>query len=155
QVGRAISVALAPSTICRRTHARSCVSSRSLRACPSPTSPWGAPATRSSRRHSDPMRILVVGSGGREHALVWALQRSGGPHDVLAAPGNAGIAVVAPCVPVDVGDSGAVARVAEDVGADLVVVGPEVPLVAGAAQAVRAGGRLAFGPDADGARLEG
>jgi phosphoribosylamine--glycine ligase len=101
------------------------------------------------------LKILVVGSGGREHALVWALQRSASAPEVIAAPGNPGIAAVTECHPVDANDPGAVAALADDLAADLVVVGPEAPLVAGVADAVRAAGRLAFGPGADGARLEG
>ena len=100
-------------------------------------------------------RVLVVGSGGREHALVWALQRSPGAPEVFAAPGNPGIAEHSLCFPIDPADPGAVAQLADDLGVDLVVVGPEVPLVAGVADAVRARGRLAFGPGAAGARLEG
>src|SRR5947209_2520479 len=101
------------------------------------------------------MKLLVVGSGGREHALVWALLRSPGASEVVAAPGNPGIAELARCVPLAAADASAVAALADDVNADVVVIGPEVPLVAGAADAVRARGRLAFGPGADGARLEG
>lgn len=100
-------------------------------------------------------RVLVVGSGGREHALVWALQRSPGAPEVFAAPGNPGIAEHSLCFPIDPADPGAVAQLADDLSVDLVVVGPEVPLVAGVADAVRARGRLAFGPGAAGARLEG
>jgi phosphoribosylamine--glycine ligase len=101
------------------------------------------------------MRTLVVGSGGREHALVWALVRSSDPSEVFAAPGNPGIAERALCFPIDPSDPAAVAQLADDLSVDLVVVGPEVPLVAGVADAVRARGRLAFGPGAAGARLEG
>ena len=101
------------------------------------------------------MRVLVVGSGGREHALVWALTRSPGTSEVFAAPGNPGIAELALCFPIEVSDPGAVAQLADDLAVDLVVVGPELPLVAGVADAVRARGRLAFGPGAAGARLEG
>jgi phosphoribosylamine--glycine ligase len=101
------------------------------------------------------VRVLVVGSGGREHALVWALRRSASAPEVFAAPGNPGIAELALCFPINPSDPGAVAQLADDLAADLVVIGPEVPLVAGAADAVRARGRLVFGPGADGARLEG
>jgi len=101
------------------------------------------------------LRTLVVGSGGREHALVWALRRSTRAPEVFAAPGNPGIAELALCFPIDAADPSAVAQLADDLAVDLVVVGPEVPLVAGVADAVRARGRLAFGPGAAGARLEG
>jgi phosphoribosylamine--glycine ligase len=101
------------------------------------------------------VKILVVGSGGREHALVWGLQRSPAAPEVVAAPGNPGIATSARCVPVDASDPSVVAQLADDLDADLVIVGPEGPLVAGAAEAVRERRRLAFGPDAAAARLEG
>jgi phosphoribosylamine--glycine ligase len=101
------------------------------------------------------VRFLVIGSGGREHALVWGLLRSPSAPEVIAAPGNPGIAAVARCVAVDANDPASIAQVADDLAADVVVVGPEGPLVAGAADAVRARGRLAFGPGTAGARLEG
>jgi phosphoribosylamine--glycine ligase len=99
------------------------------------------------------VRILVIGGGGREHALAWRLAAAG--HDVTAAPGNPGIARVARCVPVAVDDHDAIAALALDGGCDLVVVGPEAPLVAGLADRLRARGVATFGPGADGARLEG
>ncbi len=99
------------------------------------------------------MKILVVGSGGREHALAWGLARHG--HQVIAAPGNPGIAEVAECAPVKVDDLEGQARLAAERGVDLVVVGPEAPLVAGLADVIRAKGILCFGPGAGGARLEG
>jgi len=101
------------------------------------------------------LRVLVVGSGGREHALVWALQRSPSRPEVFAAPGNPGIAETALCFPIDPAEPAQVAQLADDLDADLVVVGPEVPLVAGVADAVRARGRRCFGPGTAGARLEG
>ncbi len=101
------------------------------------------------------MRVLVVGSGGREHALAHALAQSPTVDEVIGAPGNPGIAALGRCLPVEAGDAGAVADLADEVAADLVVVGPEVPLVAGAVDAVEARGRLAFGPRAAAARLEG
>jgi phosphoribosylamine--glycine ligase len=100
-------------------------------------------------------RVLVVGSGGREHALVWALHRSPSTSEVFAAPGNPGIAETALCFPIDPSDPSQVAQLADDLTVDLVVVGPEVPLVAGVADAVRARGRACFGPGEAGARLEG
>jgi phosphoribosylamine--glycine ligase len=101
------------------------------------------------------VRVLVVGSGGREHALAHTLARSSGVREVIGAPGNPGIAALGRCLPVKADDPRAVADLADEVAADLVVVGPEVPLVAGVVDAVEARGRLAFGPRAAGARLEG
>jgi phosphoribosylamine---glycine ligase len=101
------------------------------------------------------VRILVVGGGGREHAIVWGLQRSPDALEVFAAPGNAGIAETALCFPVDPHDPSAVAQLADDLDADLVVVAADRQLVNGVADAVRARGILAFGPGSDGARLEG
>lgn len=100
-------------------------------------------------------RVLVVGGGGREHTLAWTLSRSTEVGEVVSAPGNPGAAEIGECRPLDVSDSAAVADLADALDASLVVVGPEVPLVAGAVDAVRARGRAAFGPTADGARLEG
>jgi len=101
------------------------------------------------------VRVLVVGSGGREHALAHGLAQSPAVEEVIGAPGNPGIAALGRCLPVRSGDAKAVADLADEVGADLVVIGPEVPLVAGAVDAVEARGRLAFGPRAAAARLEG
>jgi phosphoribosylamine---glycine ligase len=100
-------------------------------------------------------RVLVIGGGGREHALAWALARSPSVGEVVAAPGNPGIEAIGRCVAVDPKDPAAVARLAHDLAADLVVVGPEEPLVAGVADAVAASGRPVFGPGAAAARLEG
>ncbi|QCR18347.1 phosphoribosylamine--glycine ligase [Agrococcus sp. SGAir0287] len=100
------------------------------------------------------MRILVLGSGAREHAIITALLRDG-EHSVIAAPGNAGIAQVVETVRVDQNDGDLVARLATDVGAELVVIGPEAPLVAGVADAVRAAGIPVFGPSKRAAQLEG
>lgn len=100
-------------------------------------------------------RILVVGAGGREHALAWRLARSESVDEVVAAPGNPGMAPFARCEPLDASDPQAVAALADDVGADLVVIGPEGPLVAGVADAVASRGRPVFGPGAAAARLEG
>jgi phosphoribosylamine--glycine ligase len=100
------------------------------------------------------MKSLVVGGGGREHALARALAREPGA-EVHAAPGNPGMAAVATLHEVDPLDGAAVAALAVSLGADLVVVGPEAPLVAGVADAVRASGIAAFGPSAEAARLEG
>lgn len=101
------------------------------------------------------MRVLVIGSGAREHALVTSLLNDPSVTFVACAPGNAGIAEQVDCSPIDVTDPGAIALRAVDVSADLVVIGPEVPLVAGAADAVRDAGIACFGPSALAAQLEG
>ena len=101
------------------------------------------------------MRVLVVGSGAREHALLTALRRDPAVDRLIAAPGNAGIAAIAEQRAVDVTSGDAVAALAHDVGADLVVIGPELPLVIGVADAVRAAGIACFGPSAAAARIEG
>jgi phosphoribosylamine---glycine ligase len=98
-------------------------------------------------------RVLVVGSGGREHALAWALRRAPTVAEVVVAPGNAGIASVARCVPLPAHvDEVAAMAVAE--GVDLVVVGPEAPLAAGLADACVRRGVLVYGPSAAATRLE-
>jgi phosphoribosylamine---glycine ligase len=101
------------------------------------------------------VRVLVVGAGGREHALAWGLARSPEVSEVVVAPGNPGTEPIGRRVPLDVRDPAAVAQLADDLDIDLVVVGPEEPLVLGAADAVAARGRVVFGPVAAGARLEG
>jgi phosphoribosylamine--glycine ligase len=101
------------------------------------------------------MKVLVVGGGAREHALCLALSRDPAVSWLLCAPGNAGIADIATVQPVAVADPLAVADLAADAEADLVVIGPEGPLVAGAADAVRAAGIACFGPSAAAARIEG
>jgi phosphoribosylamine---glycine ligase len=101
------------------------------------------------------MRVLVIGAGGREHALALALARDPGVSEVHAAPGNPGIGGVATLHEVDPMDGVAVAALARDLDAGLVVVGPEAPLVAGVADAVTAVGIPCFGPSAEAARLEG
>lgn len=101
------------------------------------------------------MRILVVGTGAREHALVRALSLDPAVTELHAAPGNPGIGRLATLHPVDQLDGAQVAALATRLGADLVVVGPEAPLVAGVADAVRAAGVPVFGPSGEAARLEG
>ncbi|MGZ4504981.1 MAG: phosphoribosylamine--glycine ligase, partial [Nocardioidaceae bacterium] len=101
------------------------------------------------------MRALVIGTGGREHALALALARDPQVTEVHAAPGNPGMAAVATLHDVDPLDGAAVADLAEKVDADLVVVGPEAPLVAGVADVVRERGISCFGPSRAAARLEG
>ena len=100
------------------------------------------------------MRILVIGSGGREHALAWKLSQSPSVH-VYASPGNPGMARCGDCIPAGEGTPKALLAVAESVNADLTVVGPEAPLVAGVVDAFRAAGRAIVGPTAENARLEG
>ncbi|WP_286930948.1 MULTISPECIES: phosphoribosylamine--glycine ligase [Aeromicrobium] len=101
------------------------------------------------------MKVLVIGTGGREHALSLALSRDSQVTEVHAAPGNPGMAAVATLHPVDPLDGAAVADLATRIGAGLVVVGPEAPLVAGVADAVREAGIACFGPTAEAAQLEG
>lgn len=100
------------------------------------------------------MKVLVIGSGAREHAIVHSLRSDPAVTAIVSAPGNAGIAEDVPTRPVDATDPAAVADLAVAEGADLVVVGPEAPLVAGVADAVRAAGIDCFGPSAAAARLE-
>ncbi len=101
------------------------------------------------------MKALVIGTGGREHALALALSRDPGVEEVHAAPGNPGIADVATLHDVDPMSGPAVAALATELGVDLVVVGPEAPLVAGVADAVTVAGIACFGPSGAAAQLEG
>ncbi|MFI7362254.1 phosphoribosylamine--glycine ligase [Streptomyces sp. NPDC050149] len=101
------------------------------------------------------MKVLVIGGGAREHALCRSLSLDPDVTALYCAPGNAGIAEVAELHPVDALDGAAVARLATELGAELVVVGPEAPLVAGVADAVRAAGVPCFGPSGKAAQLEG
>ena len=101
------------------------------------------------------MRVLVVGGGGREHALVWRLAHDPAIDAILAAPGNAGIACDARCEPVVPDDVDGICALVERERVDLTVVGPESPLVAGLADELTSRGHRAFGPTKDGARIEG
>ncbi len=101
------------------------------------------------------MRVLVVGGGGREHALAWKLARSPRVEALWCAPGNAGIAEVATCVPIAVADLRGLVRFAHDERIDLTVVGPELPLTLGLVDRFAQDGLRAFGPTAAAARLEG
>ena len=101
------------------------------------------------------VRVLVLGSGAREHALLLALSRDPAVTGLVCAPGNAGTAELADTRAVDITDGAAVVALAREVAADLVVVGPEVPLVAGVADALAAAGVPCFGPSAAAARIEG
>lgn len=101
------------------------------------------------------MRVLVIGSGAREHALLLALRRDPEVEALAVAPGNPGTAAIADQYDVDVTSAEAVTELARRIGADLVVIGPEVPLVLGVADALRAAGIACFGPSRDAARIEG
>ncbi|MBL4928699.1 phosphoribosylamine--glycine ligase [Fuscibacter oryzae] len=100
------------------------------------------------------MNILILGSGGREHALAWAVKQNPKTDRLIVAPGNTGIARVAECASLDILDGAAVVAFCEENAIDFVIVGPEAPLAAGVADAARAAGLLTFGPSAAAARLE-
>jgi phosphoribosylamine--glycine ligase len=101
------------------------------------------------------MKVLLIGGGGREHALAWKLKQSPLVTKIWCAPGNAGIAAEAECVRVDVGDVEAIVALAEKIRPDLTVVGPEVPLVNGIADAFALRNWAIVGPTAQAAKLEG
>ncbi len=101
------------------------------------------------------MRLLLVGGGGREHALAWKLAQSQSCERLFVAPGNVGIAAIAECIPIPPGDIPALVRFAREQRIDLVVVGPESPLIAGLADALQESGIPCFGPSRAAARLEG
>ena len=100
------------------------------------------------------MNILVLGSGGREHALAWAIMQNPKCDRLICAPGNAGMATIAECAALDINDGSAVVAFCEEVAIDFVVIGPEAPLAAGVADRLRAADILCFGPSAAAARLE-
>jgi phosphoribosylamine--glycine ligase len=101
------------------------------------------------------MKILVIGGGGREHALVWKLEQGAGVEKIWCAPGNGGIASEAECVTVDAGDVAGLIALAEKVKPDLTVVGPELPLVNGLVDAFTERKWAVVGPDKKAAQLEG
>lgn len=100
------------------------------------------------------MNILILGGGGREHALAWAIAQSLDCDRLIAAPGNAGFAGLAECVSLDIEDGAAVTAFAQAESVDLVIVGPEAPLAAGVADTLADAGVAVFGPSAEAARLE-
>ncbi len=100
------------------------------------------------------MNILILGSGGREHALAWAVMQNPKCDKLIVAPGNAGIAQIADCASLDILDGGAVVVFAEENAIDFVIVGPEAPLAAGVADRLRDAGILVFGPSGKAAQLE-
>jgi phosphoribosylamine--glycine ligase len=100
------------------------------------------------------MNILILGSGGREHALAWAVKQNPKCDRLIVAPGNAGIAMLAECAEIDILDSAAVVEFCDANAVDFVIVGPEAPLAAGVADATRGAGVLTFGPSAAAAALE-
>jgi len=100
------------------------------------------------------MKVLILGSGGREHALAWAVKRSPRVTEVVCAPGNGGIAQIARCVPVDLKDVAAMVRLAEAEQPELIVVGPELPLSLGIVDALQERGLRVFGPTRAAAMLE-
>jgi phosphoribosylamine---glycine ligase len=100
------------------------------------------------------MKALIVGGGGREHALAWKLRKDQPSLEILAAPGNPGIAALGRCVPVRVDDAAGIVQLARNEKPDLVVIGPEAPLAAGLADALRSAGIPVFGPSRAAARIE-
>ena len=100
------------------------------------------------------MNILILGSGGREHALTWAVKQNPKCDRLIVAPGNAGIGQIAECATLDIENGGAVAAFAEENAIDFVIIGPEAPLAKGVADRLRDAGLLVFGPSEGAARLE-
>src|SRR3954466_9344523 len=107
------------------------------------------------REYTRPVQVVVGGWGAREHALAWRLAQSPGLTELHAAPGNPGIAELGRCHPVRADDADGLLALAQTIGIDLVVVGPEGPLVAGVADVLRFSGITVFGPSAEAARIEG
>ena len=101
------------------------------------------------------MRVLVVGGGGREHALVWKLAQSSQVQEIFCAPGNAGIASLARCISIEVDENEKLLDFARSQDIQLTIVGPEAPLLAGLTDLFRENGLLIFGPSREGALLEG
>ncbi len=100
------------------------------------------------------MNILILGGGGREHSLAWAIKQNPKCDRLIVAPGNAGIAMLAECADIDILDGDAVATFAEENAVDFVVIGPEAPLAAGVADRLQSAGFLVFGPSQEAAQLE-
>ncbi len=100
------------------------------------------------------MNILILGGGGREHSLAWAVKQNPKCDRLIVAPGNAGIAEIASCADLDIEDGEAVVQFAEDNSVDFVIIGPEAPLAAGVSDDLRAAGFLTFGPSKAAAELE-
>ena len=100
------------------------------------------------------MNILILGSGGREHALAWAVKQNPKCDRLIVAPGNAGIAQIAECANFDINDGPSVVQFATDHSVDFVIIGPEAPLAAGVGDSLRAAGILTFGPSQEAAKLE-
>ena len=100
------------------------------------------------------MNILILGSGGREHALAWAVKQNPKCDRLIVAPGNAGIAQIAECASFDINDGQSVVQFATDHSVDFVIIGPEAPLAAGVGDSLRAAGILTFGPSQEAAKLE-
>jgi phosphoribosylamine--glycine ligase len=99
------------------------------------------------------MNILILGSGGREHALAWAVKQNPKCDRLIVAPGNAGIAQIAECANFDINDGPSVVQFATDHSVDFVIIGPEAPLAAGVGDSLRAAGILTFGPSQEAAKL--
>src|SRR5271170_2158120 len=101
------------------------------------------------------MKILIIGGGGREHAMAWKLRQSASVEKIWCAPGNGGISRDAECVPLNLSDVGAAAELARKLGVDLTIVGPELPLVRGVADEFAKQGLTILGPSEKAAQLEG